>query len=431
MRTRLALAFAAASASFVAFAADPAPRAAPPLPLASPESVGMSSERLARIAPVINADVEKGRLPGAVIAVARKGKLVYYQAFGYLDKEAGTKMPLDALFSIASMTKPMVAVGALELYERGQLKLDEPVATYLPALAKVQVAVLKQNDAGQGFDTVAPVRAPTLIDLMRHTSGWAYGGRGTTPVHKMYPSGSSGAALAMNGHEFVDKLATLPLLHQPGARWEYGFGMDVLGLVIEKVSGQPLGRYLQEQLWTPLGMKDTGFSVPPEKTRRYAKALANDPDTGKPQFVLDLSRPLKFECGGGCSASTAADYLRFAQMLVNGGKLGNARILSRKTVEYMTSDQLPPGTVSTLAQTGDPTRADYGFGLGVAVRTTPGVARMTGSVGDFSWSGAYGTTWWGDPKEQLAVVFMAQTPGPLRWHYRHVVGALVNGAIVD
>jgi len=406
-------------------------QAADPLPRAKPEEVGMSSEKLARIAEVINADVQKGRLPGAVIAVARKGKLVYYQAFGYLNKDAGTKMTTDAIFSVASMTKPMVAVGALELYERGQLKLDEPVATYLPELAKVQVAVLKANDAAQGYDTVAPVRAPNVLDLMRHTSGWAYGGRGTTPVHKLYPAGSSSVGGEMTGKEFVDKLATLPLLHQPGQRWEYGFGLDVLGVIIERLSGQPLGQYLEGNLWKPLGMKDTAFNVPADKLKRYAKPLANDPDTGKPQFVLDLSKPLKLECGGGCSASTAADYLRFAQMLLNGGRLEGKRILSRKTVEYMLSDQLAPGTVSTIATTGDPTRADYGFGLGVAVRTTPGVARLTGSVGDFSWSGAYGTTWWGDPKEQLAVVFMAQTPGPIRWHYRHIVSALVNGAITD
>jgi len=247
----------------------------------------------------------------------------------------------------------------------------------------------------------------------------------------MYPSGSSGAALAMDGNAFVDKLGSLPLLHQPGQRWEYGFGLDVLGLVIERVSGKPLGRYLQDTLWKPLGMKDTGFVVPPESLKRYAKGFAKDPDTRADQFVLDLSKPLKFECGGGCTASTAADYLRFAQMLLNGGTLEGKRILSRKTVEFMLSDQLAPGTVNTIAQTGDPTRADYGFGLGVAVRTTPGVVRLTGSVGDFSWSGAYGTTWWGDPKEKLAVVFMAQTPGPMRWHYRHVIGALVNQAIVD
>jgi CubicO group peptidase (beta-lactamase class C family) len=405
--------------------------AADPLPRAKPESVGMSSERLGRIAPVLNAEIQNGRLPGAVIAVARKGKLVYYQAFGYLDKDAGTKMTTDAIFSIASMTKPMVTVGALELYEHGQLKLDEPVATYLPQLAKAQVAAFKSDDGAQGYEIVKPVRAPNITDLMRHTSGWAYGGRGTTPVHKMYPGGSSGAALEMSAPEFVDKLGSLPLLHQPGARWEYGFGLDVLGIVIERISGQSLGRYLDAQLWKPLGMKDTAFNVPAEKQKRYAKGFANDPDTGKPQFVLDLSKPLKFECGGGCTASTAADYLRFVQMLLNGGKLGEQRILSRKTVEYMTSNQLAPGTVSTIATTGDPTRADYGFGLGVAVRTTPGIARLTGSVGDYSWSGAYGTTWWADPKEQLAVVFMAQTPGPIRWHYRHLISALVNQAIID
>jgi CubicO group peptidase (beta-lactamase class C family) len=424
MRTRLAFIFAALFTVTVALAADPLPRA-------KPESVGMSSERLARIGEVLRADIEKGRLPGAVIAVARRGKLVYYQAFGYLDKDAGTKMTTDAIFSIASMTKPVVAVGALELYERGLVQIDDPVSAYLPQFAKMQVAVLRTNDSGaQGFDSVAAARAVTVQDLMRHTSGIVYGGRGATPVHKLYPASSSSAALEMTGKEFLDKLGSVPLLHQPGSTWDYGFGLDVLGQIIERVSGQPLSRYLDEGIFKPLGMKDTGFSVPPEKLKRYAKAFANDPDTGKPQTVLDLSKPLKFECGGGCAASTAADYLRFAQMLLNGGKLGDMRILGRKTVEYMLSNQLAPGTVN-LVGNADPTSADMAFGLGVAVRTTPGIVRKLGSVGEFSWNGAYGTSWWGDPKEQLAVVFMAQTPGPIRWHYRYVINALVNQAIVD
>src|SRR5262245_14539389 len=283
-----------------AFAADPLPRA-------KPESVGMSSERLARIGEAMRADIEKGRLPGAVVAVARKGKLVYYQAYGYLDKEAGTKMHTDAIFSIASMTKPVVAVGALTLFERGQVQIDDPVSNYLPQFAKMQVAVMKSNDGAPAFDTVAAARAVTIQDLMRHTSGIIYGGRGATPVHKLYPASSSSAGTQMTGKEFLDKLGSLPLLHQPGSTWDYGFGLDVLGLVIEKVSGQPLGRYLEEQVFKPLGMRDTGFSVPPEKMKRYAKAFTNDPDTGKPQFVLDLSKPLKFECGGGCAASTAGD----------------------------------------------------------------------------------------------------------------------------
>jgi CubicO group peptidase (beta-lactamase class C family) len=409
--------------TFVACAADPLPRA-------KPESVGMSSERLGRIGEALRADVEKGRLPGAVVAVARKGKLVYYQAFGYLDKDAGTKMDTDAIFSIASMTKPVVAVGALTLFERGQVQIDEPVGTYLPQLSKMQVAVLKANDGGPGFETVAAQRPVTIQDLMRHTSGIIYGGRGATPVHKLYPASSSSAGSGMTGKEFLDKLGSLPLLHQPGSTWDYGFGLDVLGLAIEKVSGQPLGQYLEAQVFKPLGMKDTGFAVPPEKAKRYAKAFANDPDTGKPQFVLDLTKPLKFECGGGCAASTAGDYLRFAQMLLDGGKLNGKRILSRKTVEYMLSNQLAPNTVNLIANA-DPTSADMGFGLGVAVRTTPGIVRKVGSVGEFSWNGAYGTSWWGDPKEQLAVVFMAQTPGPIRWHYRYVLNALVEQAIVD
>jgi CubicO group peptidase (beta-lactamase class C family) len=390
----------------------------------------MSSERLARIGEALRADVEKGRLPGAVVAVARKGKLVYYQSFGYLDKDAGTKMHNDAIFSIASMTKPIVAVGALTLLERGQLQIDEPVGTYLPQLSKMQVAVLKSADGGAGFDTVAAQRQVTIQDLMRHTSGIIYGGRGATPVHKLYPASSSSAGTGMTGKEFVDKLGSLPLLHQPGSTWDYGFGLDVLGVVIEKVSGQPLGQYLAAQVFKPLGMKDTAFAVPPEKAKRYAKALANDPDTGKPQFVLDLTKPLKFECGGGCAASTAGDYIRFAQMLLDGGKLEGKRVLSRKTVEYMLSNQLGPNTVNLIANA-DPTSADMGFGLGVAVRTTPGIVRKVGSVGEFSWNGAYGTSWWADPKESLAVVFMAQTPGPIRWHYRYVINALVEQAIVD
>jgi len=339
-------------------------------------------------------------------------------------------MQNDAIFSIASMTKPMVAVGALTLLERGQLAIDEPVGTYLPPLSKMQVAVLKANDGGAGFDTVAAQRQVTIQDLMRHTSGIIYGGRGATPVHKLYPASSSAAGTGMTGKEFIDKLGSLPLLHQPGSTWDYGFGLDVLGVVIEKISGQPLGQYLEAQVFKPLGMKDTAFAVPPEKAKRYAKPFANDPDTGKPQFVLDLTKPLRFECGGGCAASTAGDYLRFAQMLLDGGKLEGKRILSRKTVEYMLANQLAPNTVNLIANA-DPTSADMGFGLGVAVRTTPGIVRKVGSVGEFSWNGAYGTSWWADPKENLAVVFMAQTPGPIRWHYRYVLNALVEQAIVD
>ena len=228
-----------------------------------------------------------------------------------------------------------------------------------------------------------------------------------------------------------DKLASLPLLHQPATVWDYGFGLDVLGLMIESISKQTLGQYLQGNLFSPLGMIDTVFSISAEKATRYAKPLPADPDTGKPQARSpELTQPIKFECGGGCAASTASDYLRFAMMLINRGGVGEARLLGPKTVDYMLSDHLGPN-IKNLVGNADPTRADYGFGLGLAVRTSPGVVRMMGSVGQFSWPGASGTDWWVDPKEQLAVVYLSAAPGPLRWHYRQKINALVYQAIID
>ncbi len=405
-------------------------RAADPLARGKPEDAGMSSARLARIATTLNADVERGRIPGAVILVARKGKIVYFEAFGWRDKPAGAPMTTDTIFNIASMTKPMVAAGALMLVEEGALSLDDPVAKYLPQFAEMQVAEL--DASGEAIARTVPAKRPiTIRDLLIHTSGLIYGGRGTTAVHKLYPAGSAAAAKTLDGNAFLDKLGGLPLLHQPGTVWDYGFGLDVLGLVIERVSGRRLGDYLGERLWRPLGMADTGFLIPPEKSSRYAKALPTDPDTGKPQAVEPVAtEPAKFECGGGCAVSTASDYLRFALLLQDKGKAGETRLLGRKTVEYMLSDQLGP-EVRNLIGNADPTRADYGFGLGLAVRKTPGVARLFGSVGDFSWPGASGTNWWVDPKEELAVIFMAHSPGPIRWHYRQVINALVYEAIAD
>jgi CubicO group peptidase (beta-lactamase class C family) len=264
----------------------------------------------------------------------------------------------------------------------------------------------------------------------RHTSGLIYGGRGATPVHKLFPESSGAAAASMTGAEFLDNLATRPLLWQPGSTWDYGFGLDVLGLVVEQITEQSLGGYLQDHVWKPLGMTDTHFVIPADKTSRYAKALPIDPDTGRPQTLVALSQKMKFESGGGGAASTASDYLRFALMLMNKGTYRDAHILGRKTTEYMLSNQLGP-EVKNLVVNADRTRGDYGFGLGLAVRTTPGVVRMMGSVGDFSWPGASGTNWWADPKEELAVVWMAQSPGSMRWKYRQMINALVYQAIVD
>ncbi len=400
-----------------------------PLPRAKPEEVGMSSVRLGEIAKILNADVARGRLPGAVIAIARRGKLVYFEPFGFRDKSAGVPMTVDTIFNIASMTKPMTAVAALQLYEQGRPLMDEPVAKYFPKFADMKVAQLDAK--GETITGTVPAgRKITVQDLFRHTSGLIYGGRGATAVHKLYPEGSGSAAVNLTAAEFLDKLSAQPLLHQPGAVWDYGFGLDVLGLLVEQISEQTLGHYFQDNILKPLGMVDTGFHVPADKVARYARALPNDPDSGRPQSMMALDKPLKFECGGGCLASTAGDYMRFAQMLLNKGQYRDARILARKTAEYMLSNQLGP-EVKNLIGNADPTRADYGFGLGLAVRTTPGVVRMMGSVGDFSWPGASGTNWWADPKEELAVVFMAHSPGPIRWHYRQMINALVYQSIMD
>jgi len=414
-----ALAAVVVLGSSIAFAQEPFPRG-------QPAEVGLSAERLALIRRSVEAEIAAGQMPGAVLAIARHGKLVYFEAFGYRDKAAGVPMTTDSIFRVASMTKPMVAVGALQLLEQGRLLIDDPLAKYFSKFAEMQVAVMDAKKETI-VDKVPAARKITIQDLLRHTSGIIYGARGTTAVHKLYPAGSTQAATDMTGAEFLDHLGSLPLLYQPGTVWDYGFGLDITGLVIERVSEEPLGRYLDNELWKPLGMVDTGFAVPADKMSRLAKPLERDPISGQPQGTPQ--KPLRFECGGGCAVSTATDYLRFASMLMNKGRYGN-RILGRKTVEYMLANQLGPD-MKNLVGIADPTRADYGFGLGLAVRTTPGIVRLLGSVGDFSWPGATGTNWWADPKEDLVVVWMAATPGPMRWKYRQMINALVYQAIAD
>lgn len=402
-----------------------------PLPRARPESVGMSSERLDRIGRVINEHIERNHLPGMVVAVARKGKLVYFDAFGWRDKQAGVKMTTDTIFSLASMTKPMVGVATMALYEEGRLLLGDPVGKYLPELGQLDVGVIKQDANGKPVIERVPAKRQMVIqDLMRHTAGLTYGARGQTPLHKLHPPSSSSTALKMTADEFIGKLGSLPLVHQPGTVWEYSVSIDVLGILLEQASGQRLGDLLAERLWKPLGMKDTAFRIPKEKMARYAKALPVNPDTGKPQAVSLHSGPApKFDCGGACAAGTAGDYLRFAQMLLNRGALDDTRILGSKTVEYMTADHLGTQIDNRVAAT-DPSRAGYGFGLTMAVRTANGESAVTGTAGDYNWGGAYGTMFWVDPKEELAVVYMAHTPGTPRLYYRALMKSLVMQAIV-
>ncbi len=393
------------------------------LPVAKPETVGLSSARLERLAQVIRRDVDTGRMPGAVVAIARKGKLAYYEAFGFADAAAKTPMAKDAIFSLASMTKPLAAVATLMLVEQGDLLLNDPVGNYLPALKDMKVATASGVEPAR--------RQPTLQDMLRHTAGVSYGNRGDTPLHKRYEAAVKNAN-SQSSAEFLQALSSLPLFYQPGTQWEYSYGLDVAGLAVEAVTKQRLGEFLHERLFTPLGMVDTGFVVPAAKAARIARPLAVDPDTGRPITFRVPTTPSQYDCGGGCAQATALDYLRFAMMLLNKGTLDGTRVLSRKSVEYMTANQLGSGVdASRLHEFAVEHMDGFGFGLGVAVRTQPGVAGVPGSTGEFLWSGATGTMFWVDPKEEMAVVFLSNTPGPVRRHYRELVKSLVVQAIAD
>jgi CubicO group peptidase (beta-lactamase class C family) len=401
--------------------------AEPPLPPASPESEGFSTERLQRIETFFRHEIDANRVPGAVVGIARDGKLIYLKAFGSQDKEKNVPMQVDTIFGLASMTKPMVAVGVLALTEQGRLPLYSPLSTYFPAVANMKVATPKP-DGSLGYE---PQKRPIMIqDLLRHTSGLTYGGRPDAggAVGNLYPSGDKLPAMATST-EFMDTISKLPLVYQPGTRWEYGVSFDVLAAVTEKVTGKALSEHLAETIWRPLGMTDTGFHIADDKRNRVAHPFPANPLTGKPQHIVSTEEPVHFECGGGCSIGTVPDYLRFGQMLLNGGSLDGKQVLSPALVELMTSNQLSPSIENHVADV-EPHRAGYGFGLGVAVRTEPGLAAVPGSVGEYSWNGAYGTGFFADPKEKLLVVFGTAAPGDLRKYYREQVQDLAYGAMV-
>ena len=396
------------------------------LPTAKPEQVGLSSERLDRIGQALRADVERGRIAGAVVVVARKGRVAYSQAVGFRDKAAGATMTPDAIFRLASMTKPIVTVAALSLVEEGKLLVSDPVSKYFPAFAKLQVGVERIDATGKPVLYTVPLdREMTIQDLMRHTSGLTYGNRGTTGVHKLYPESSNIASQTLTGDELIERLSKIPLLHQPGTTWEYGLSVDVLGRVLEVVTGKPLAQVLEERIYKPLKMTDTSFLLPAEKRARLAQPLPTHPDTGREYKVPDPTVPRKFDCGGGCAVGTAADYVRFAQMLLNRGALDSARVLAPRTVDYMTSDHL--GSISRGAAYG--AGPGYTWGLGVAVRLEKGISWIPGSAGDYYWPGAFATYWWADPKEEMVVVSLMQAP--LGRHYSHLVRSLVYQAIAE
>lgn len=421
------------------FAASASIAFAQGLPTAKPEEVGLSSTRLAALKTSLQAEVDKGKIPGAVVMILRNGKLAYSETIGYQDKATGKALKQDAIFRIYSMTKPMTSIGAMMLVEDGKIQLTDPISKYLPEFAKMGVSVAKTDAAGVvSYDIVPANRPITVQDLLRHTSGIAYAEITKNPViRKAY---IDAGVYQENGTDYdhrkvtpaqeVTGLAKAPLSTQPGSTWEYSMSVDVLGRVIESASGKTLAAYLDERLFKPLKMVDTGFQVPAKDVGRIAEPLAIDPATGAPNKVMDVTIVPANASGGAGGVSTASDYIRFADMLLRGGELDGKRIVSPTTISLMTSDHLgskvvaSPGPGELLM--GVP---GYTFGLGFMVRQGPGIAGVPGSEGEFMWAGAAGTFFWVDPKQNLAVVAMMQAPGPSRPGYRRMIKQMVYAAI--
>src|ERR1700722_16379031 len=379
----------------------------PPLPLAAPEEIGLSSARLARLGAVMRSEIERGRVPGAVALGARRGRVGFFDSFGQRDAASGAPLRTDAIFRIYSMTKPITSVAAMMLWEEGRFLLSDPVAKYLPEFSEMTVAV----ERGAELERVPAVRAITIQDLLRHTSGLTYEFRGPGAVQKMYMSAKV-FSRAQSSADQVATLGKLPLLHQPGTRWEYSRSTDVVGRLIEVLSGMRLSEFFERHILAPLGMVDTAFHVPPRHHSRLAEAFAEDPDSGLGVRLLEVRDAPNFESGGGGLVSTAGDYARFLQMLLNGGTLDGTRLLSRKPTELMTADHLGPITGAP-----DLLLPGHGFGLGFAVRLHAGIAQVPGSIGQYFWGGLAGTTFWVDPAEQLFALMLIQAPSQ-RDYYR-------------
>jgi CubicO group peptidase (beta-lactamase class C family) len=403
-----------------------------PLPAAPPEAGGMSAARLARLSGAFKKEIDDKKVPGVVMMIARKGKLVYTSAQGLRDPRNADLMRLDTIFRIYSMTKPMASVAAMILVEDGVLQLTDPVSKWLPAFKDMKVSTTAGDVPAQ--------RPMTVQDLLRHTAGLPYG---ELTVNTAVKEALAQAGLFKPGvidfdirdltpAEQVERLARIPLIHQPGTTWEYSLASDVVGRVVEAASGKRLGDFMGERIFKPLRMRDTAFWVPEAKIARVAEPFEKDPLAGTPIKLIEVAKPPANDSGGAGGVSTAGDYLRFAQMLANGGVLDGQRVLSRTTVRLMTSDHL--GSRIALAPNlgGSVLGAStYTFGLGFAVRPSDGIAPIAGSAGDFNWGGYAGTIFWVDPKEQLAAVFMVQSAGALRTYHRNLFRQLVYQAIVD
>ena len=389
-----------------------------------PQELGLCPQRTQRLMEVLQDEVDRQRLPGAVALIARHGKLALFEALGALDPATGVPMARDAIFRIYSMTKPIVSVAVMMLMEQGKLLLNDPVAKYLPEYAVQKVASLVDGSV----QLQAVRQMATVQDLLRHTAGLTYEFMGNAAVQRQYAQTRIGSRKRSNA-EFSHALAALPLMFEPGTVWEYGRATDVLGRVVEVVSGQALGVYLDEHIFKPLGMVDTGFTVPPAHHARIAEPFSRDPEGGVQMRVIDVREDAALESGGGGLASTALDYAHFLQFMLNRGELDGVRLLGPRTIDFMTADHLGvipvnSGASHALLPPG------HGFGLGFAVRKDLGVASVPGSVGSYFWGGMAGTTFFVDPAEDLFAILMLQAPNQ-REYYRMLFRDLVYAALVN
>lgn len=424
-------------AALAASVAAPFGLHAQPLPAADPASLGFDAQRLSRIGEVFKAEVDAGRIPGAVVMVARKGRLAYATELGFLDKASATPMSRDGVFRIYSMTKPFASVAAMMLVEEGRLHLTDPVGRFIPGFApQVAEPRLHPVTAAVSYALVPASRQPQVLDLLRHTSGLAYGEL-TSNARVLDAYRASGLFRASDPYDtrqlsvadYNKAVAAAPLAKQPGTVWEYSISTDVLGRVVEAASGQRLEAFLEDRLFRPLRMNDTGFALRDGQGGRLAKHLGVDPANNQSIGMIDVSAAPGNASGGAGAISTAGDYLRFGQMLLNGGSLDGVRVLSPTTVRLMASDHLagvaqpePPGVLGT---------AGYSFGLGFAVRLADGNAGIPGSAGEFMWAGYGGTFFWVDPKQELVGVFMSAAPSVNRAVHRRLVKQLVYAAIAE
>ncbi|MGH7342707.1 MAG: serine hydrolase domain-containing protein [Candidatus Rokuibacteriota bacterium] len=401
-----------------------------------PEEVGLSSARLLRIDRHLERRyVDQKKIAGALTLVARKGKVAYLQPIGMADLEHGKPMREDAIFRIYSMTKPVASVALMTLYEHGQFQLDDPVSKFIPAWREQRV----YEGGNHPTFLTRPVDRPMSIrDLLTHTSGLTYGFMERTNVDRAYRRlgiGERSGTLA----EMIERLARLPLEFSPGTRWNYSVSTDVVGHLVEVISGRPLDVYLREEIFEPLGMSDTGFFVPTEQLDRLAVNYSRLPD--KSLEIEDepgsspYARPPTFFSGGGGLVSTAGDYLRFCRMLLEGGQLDGTRVLGRKTIELMTMNHLPGGQdIAALNLGGQFSQVEYvgvGFGLGFSVTLDLAAAQIIGSPGEYAWGGAASTAFWIDPAEELVVIFMTQFMPSGTFNFRGQLKSIVYPAIVD